>query len=107
MGKGKGSVDIDLVWVMMFTSPRIQTCDKQDVSGIWEIYWTWSTHYRHYRRELSCYDYRSIGCRTNARQNCSASVESSSSVNERTKFVSIISLLNDLLLKGKKAGREV
>lgn len=38
--KGKGSVDINLVWVMMFTSPRIQTCDKQYVSGIREIYST-------------------------------------------------------------------
>ena len=29
MGSGKGSVDIILVWVMMLTSPSIQSCDNQ------------------------------------------------------------------------------
>jgi hypothetical protein len=107
MGRGKGSVDIILVWVMMLTSPSIQSCDKQDVSGTRAIYSTWSTHYRHYRRAWSCYDYRSIESRTDARQNFCVDIESSRSLNERTKFMSIVSLLNDLLLKGKKEGREV
>lgn len=29
MGRGKGSVDIILVWVMRLTSPSIQSCDDQ------------------------------------------------------------------------------
>ena len=32
--KGKGSVDIDLVWVMMFKSPRIQTVVTTDANGL-------------------------------------------------------------------------
>jgi hypothetical protein len=31
MGRGKGSVDIILVWVMMLTSPSIQSCDNQQI----------------------------------------------------------------------------